>query len=739
MEGLGLGLILVVGGLVFVLLVRILLRILLPINQPNAILPESSLAYPDSLNQKDAVLVIQGGGRVDYINESARQLFGLHGDEQPDLERLTRYTRPSNEFLSLLSKESQKRISVGTQLTEAASYRVPGLSPLMMVILRNLDLAPAFNLGDDGQVSASILRMVTDFGQSISSNLDLNSTLQAILENVGRMISADTLELKVWDEARQSLIPYRFEGRSGEPRSLRRVESSYFGSYTDSLLKERKPLLLSQNISENGELTNGATEPYAVRSYIGVPLIDSENLVGTLEVGQSAEDTFSQYDLEMLHLIAGQVAIAIRNALLFEAEQQRTTELTGLANLAQAVSVSQDLKDLFERLVKSVSPLFDVEIIGFLLYDEGKRTLEGQIPFQGLPPHIVEIYRANIPDDKAASDIIASQRPLTTINAGEDVAWDTLGIRNLAKAASLRNSVLVPLLSGRRLLGFMQLSNHRQGVIPFTEEELRLMNIVADQATAIVDNAVLVQQARQRAYRSDALRRIASLSASSASVDEVLEHSVRELAHLFQADSAAIFLLDEQNGELRLHSGSLYGVEEEAADVLSRMFVTDTQFRSTVSGSQKPFISGRLNSDRRVLPVYRPIVANLRMESSMVVPLVVRERGLGELMLGSRKPDFFNSYDLQVVMTAAGQLASALESARLVNQTDENLRTRVDQLTAIMRVSRELNASLNVNKLLELVHAESLRTTHADCGTILLFKSARKTSRDPIFHWLPCR
>lgn len=738
MEGLGLGLVLVVSGLVFVLLVRILLRILRPVNQPNAILTSSSLTHPDSLNQKDAVLIVQGGGRVDYINGSARQLFGLHEDEQVDLERLARYTRPSNEFLSLLSKESQKRISIGAQLTEAASYRVPGLSPLMMIVLRTLDLTPAFSLGDSGQISASILRLITDFGQSISSNLDLDNTLQAVLENVGQLISADTLELKVWDETRQSLIPYRFEGRSGEPRSLQRVERSYFGNYADSLLKERKPLLISQTISENGELANGSTEPYAVRSYIGIPLMDGSHLIGTLEVGQSAENSFSQHDLELLNLVTGQAAIAIRNALLYESEQQRTAELTSLANLAQAVSVSQDLKDLFERLVKSVSPLFDVEIIGFLLYDEGKRTLEGQIPFQGLPPHIVEIYRTNIPDEKAASDIIASQRPLTTLNAGEDEAWDTLGIRNLAQAASLRDSVLVPLLSGRRLLGFMQLSNHRQGVIAFSDEELRLMNVVANQATAIIDNAVLVQQARQRAYRSDALRRIASLSASSASVDEVLEHSVRELAHLFQADSAAIFLLDEQNGELRLHDRSIYGVEEDAAEALSRMFVTDVQYRSTVSGSQKPFVSGRLSSDRRVLPVYRPIITTLHMESSMVVPLVVRERGLGELMLGSRKPEFFNSYDLQVVTTAAGQLASALESARLVSQTDENLRTRVDQLTAIMRVSRELNASLDVNKLLELVHDESLRTTRADCGTILLFEPMRNEDKPEIQFSIGC-
>ncbi len=721
MEGLGLGLILVVVGLVFVLLVRVLLRILSPDNQTNTSLSDSSVVFPDSSDQKDAVIIVQGGGRVEYLNVSARQLFGLREDEQTELERLARYTRPSNDFLSLLSKEGQKRISVGARLTEATSYYVPGMPPSMMVALRILDLGPALSIGDETQISASILRVITEFGQSISSSLDLQETLQAILENVGRLISADTLEIKVWDEGSKVLIPYRFEERSGEPRALRRAARSYFGDYANSLLEEKKPLFLSQTVPGNGDVPNGVPESYSVRSYIGIPLLKDGTLVGTLEVGQATGDSFSQHDLELLQLVSGQAASAIQNALLYEFEQQRTSELTGLVNLSQAVSVSQDMKNLFERLVKSISPLFDVEILGFLLYDEGKRTLEGQIPFQGLPPHIVEIYRTTLPDEKVASDLITSQQSLVTMNAAEDENWESLGIRNLAQAASLRDSVLVPLLTGRRLIGFLQLSNHKQGVIPFSDEELRLTNIIANQATAIIENAVLVQQARQRAYRSDALRRVASLSASAASVDEVLEHSLRELAHLFQADSAAIFLLNEKNGELRLHNRSIYGVEDEAADVLSRMFLVDLEYRSTVSGSQKPYISGRLSSDRRVLPVYRPIVTTLRMESAMVVPLVVRERSLGEMMLGSRKPEFFNSYDLQVVTTAAGQLASALESARLVSQTDENLRNRVEQLTAVMRVSRELNASLDVNKLLELVHDESLRTTRAECGTILLF------------------
>ena len=734
MGSLGPGLGLVLIGLVFVLLVLFLLR-LLPRNQANARISLSAFETPNSSELKDAVIIVQGGGRLEYLNAPARQLFGLKEDERADLELLTRYTRSSNTFLSLFSKEVQKRISIGSQLLEATSYRIPGPAQLMLVTLRNLDLSPALFAGD-GQVSASILRVITDFGQAVAASLSFDNTLQAVLENVGRLVSSDVLEVKVWDDANQSLIPYRYEGRSGAPRVVRRAERSYFDKHSKSLLSNHKPLFLSQEEPGNSDTENGVTVPYRIHSYIGIPLLVDGELVGTLEVGQSTENSFNHHDMELLQLISGQAAIAIRNASLFEVEQRRTIELTGLANLTQSISSSQDMKDMFEQLVKSIAPLFDVEILGFLLFDEDKRTLEGQIPFQGLPPHIVEIYRTSLSTEKIASDIIADQQILLTLNAAEDDAWEMLGIQNLARAASLRDSALVPLLAGRRLVGFLQLSNHEQGVIAFSDQELRLMNIVATQAAAIIENAVLVQQSRQRAYRSDALRRIASLSASAASIDEVLEHSMRELAHLFQADTAAIFLLDDQSGELRLHEDSLYGFKGGAE--LSRMFVTDSQFRLTVSGSQKPFLSGRLSSDRRVLPVYRPLITTLRMESALVVPLVVRDRSLGELMLGSRKPEFFNSYDLQVVTTAAGQLATALESARLISQTDVDLRTRVNQLTAVMRVSRELNTSLDIEQLLEIVHDEGLRTTGADCGTILLFEPSTVDTEPKIQFSLGC-
>jgi PAS domain S-box-containing protein len=740
--GINLGIGFLVAGLVTFILVWVFLR-LFPRNLQLWQEQQRLLKLPDASESGDAIIVIQSGGRVQQMNHAARKLFGLGESDNANLERLKQLAHPANDFLTLCVKEGQKRITIGTQLTEATSYRIPGLYPVTILTLSPLDLTSAIS-AESGESSFAALRTITDFAQAITRTLNIDVTLEAIFENVERLIPADLFEIKIWDEQSQTLIPYRFILGSDQTRLLLRSKFSLFEDFTTSLIESKEPICIPetpdnyQEPQNNG--TTGESLQISIKSYVGIPLLVHEQFVGTIELGQVNTGKFSHNDVELLNLVAGQIAVALHNAILYETEQRRTLELTGLANLAQAIGVGQEMKDLFERLVKSIAPLFEVEIVGFLLHDEEKRTLEGQIPFQGLPAHIVEMYRTTVSAEQLTGDFLRP-KPIVTLDAAKDENWDKLDLQTLAQAASLRDSALVPLLSGRKLVGFLQLSNHREGVVPFSEKEIHLMQIVAEQATAVIENSFLVQQSQERAFRSDALRRIASLSASSVSLDEKIEFSLRELSHLFHVDMAAIYLLDEARGELVLHTNSLFGVDnEQVIAELSRISVSDAQFRLSVTGSKRSFISGRVSVDRRLLPIYRPLVTTLQVESALVVPLLSRGRSLGELMLGSQKPNFFNTYDIQIVTTASGQIAAAIETSHLVSQSDEKLRNQVEHLTALSRVSKQLHNSLSVDDLLKVIHTESQQLTGADCCTLVLFDvSNNGQAEHQIKHAIGCK
>ena len=167
---LNLGIGLVIAGLVFVILVWGLVT-LLPRNQAIE-QNKSAEIFPESGHSTDAIVVIQQGGRVDYINTQAREWFGLRKDDQADLDGLLRRIRQPDDFLEVCASPGQKRFSLNGKPVEATSYQVPGVYPQMLVSLRGMEFLPGLQAGDH-ELSSSILKTITDFSKSIASSLDL--------------------------------------------------------------------------------------------------------------------------------------------------------------------------------------------------------------------------------------------------------------------------------------------------------------------------------------------------------------------------------------------------------------------------------------------------------------------------------------------------------------------------------------------------------------------------------------
>ncbi|GAP13812.1 protein containg PAS domain S-box [Longilinea arvoryzae] len=689
---------------------------------------------------QDAWIVVQLGGRVSQINQRAREVFRLDENEPPDLEVLARRVRPGEEFLTLCASEGHGRFLLDGRLAEATSYYLhTGPQPVILLTIRFPELG-----GRQGNASAESLQFFTQMGQAMGSSLDLDATLEAILENVAKLLPTDVLEVTLWDKRNENFIPYRMIGLAGLDRHLEKNKQRYPADegYTGYLARERKPLVIPdvEQRSDLRPVADSLSSP--VRSYLGLPLLAGEELIGTLELGSLTAGTFSEDDLEMLELVAGQAATAIHNALLYQEEQRRSAELSGLSQLAQAFSSIREPRGLFGKLVQSTAPLLRVKIFGFLLYKETTRTLDGQNPFYGLPPEFIETYyRAEVAPGSQAEQTLLDQDVIITENAMEDPQWIALGYDDLAQGASLHDSVLIPLTSGGRMLGYLQASNHVDGSSVFTQDELHLLMIIANQSAPIIENATLVQQSRERAQRAEALRRISSLTSSTATLDEILHFSIQELARLLRADSGAAFLLNQDRSELCLHPASLFGSDGARADHIYRLRVEDPQFPFTLTGSQHGLLVKHFSEERNettIVPFFQTLLAEWQAESVVAVPLVVRDEGVGELWFGCRAGENFAQPDLQAISTAAGQLAGVVEQAFLSVQTDEGLRRRLEQLTALTRISRELSTSLDLTDLLKLIHEETLHATRATCASVLLFEQPEEDEEPRIRQFVGC-
>jgi PAS domain S-box-containing protein len=714
-----LGIYFVAAGLLLWILARLLMRAVPPSSR--GILHASERQEP-AFGHAEAVFVVQPGGRIITANQPFQQLFQLQSGETPNLEWVARRIRPSDAFFNLCTFEGSARFIVEGRFYQISSYLLNGSSgPIVTLIMRP---SSGENQGDDRSQDVNLQRLqaITELSKTVAASLDMDITIQAVIESVERLIPVDYVEVCIWDAGLALLIPYRFLGITGIERTLERMEQPYrLGEgFAGQLAQERAPVFNSSIHAPAGGTAAGDPAHISLRSYAGIPLLVGNELVGTLEAGSITPDSLKPEDLELLTLFGEQASVALHNAVLFRNEQRRAAELSGLAQLTQAFGSVQEPRALFARLVQSIVPLIDVDIIGFLLYNEAQRKLESQVPFYGIPAQFLELYNLVVPPGSQVEQTLLEQTALVSDNASEYTGWQETGFAPLAQGASLHETALIPLKSGGRMLGYLQASNHSGGSRPFSQDELHLLTIIANQAAPMIENAALVQQMRARALRAEALRKIASLASSAANLDEILQFSLQELAGLLKANIGAAFLLDSNGVTLRLHLPSCYGSEQEFSEPLSSLQVDDPQFPFTVTAGLHPVTYNSISFDQPIIPFYQDILRSWEIQSAVIVPLIVRDAGIGELWLGSISPDYFDLGDMQMVSTAAGQLASVVEQFYLSSQTDEHLRRRVEQLTALMHITRELSSSLDLQSLLQLVYDQAVLTTRADCGTILL-------------------
>ncbi len=685
----------------------------------------------------DLVFVVLPGGRLASFNSAAREALQLAEGDTPSLERVARAIRPQDAFLSLCGAEGQSPLVVNGRAMVGTSYRLP-LTPEAAVVVTLRAPESGMVPGDASpNLTSETLQTYIDLTRAMASSLDLQETLRAVLVEIRRLLPADFSEVAVWEAEMEALRPYRLSGIVPQEFRLERVDDCFAvgEGLAGQVARTMQAVVGPDPDAAEGRPSMVEVGGILARAWMSVPLIVGQEFLGTLTLASLNEGEYQKEDLDLLRLLGDQAAVAVHNALLYQMEQHRANELNGLAQLAQAFSSARDAQTLFTNLVQSIAPLVAVEILGFLLYNESQRMLEGQVPFYGLPPQFLELYKVRVDPGSPLEASLLAQDIILSENAAEDPNWERLGLERLSQGASLRETALIPLVTGGRMLGYLQASNHREGRTVFSQDEMHLLTIIANQVAPILENAGLMHLSRQRAQRAEGLRRIASLTSSAATLDEILKFSLQELAHLLHAQMGVVFLLNADRSSLLLHKDSAYGTQRRLEERSISLTADDPQFPFTVSASLHPTLLELLDIGQKpIIPFYRQFFQTLDIVSAVVVPLVVRDEGIGELWLGSTSANFFDRGDLQVVSTAAGQLAGVVEQSYLVTQTDESLRRRVEQLTALMRISRELSTSLDLEAILRLVLEEALRTAHANAGGVLLFDLERGTNADAVLY-----
>jgi signal transduction histidine kinase len=209
---------------------------------------------------------------------------------------------------------------------------------------------------------------------------------------------------------------------------------------------------------------------------------------------------------------------------------------------------------------------------------------------------------------------------------------------------------------------------------------------------------------------------------SSLDLAETLNLVIDLLIHLTGAERGCLMLLDEE-GNLENRAARNF---DQDVTVPHDLELSHTVVRDAVRDG-KPVVTTNAQLDPRFSAQESVIGYHLR--SIVCVPLHVRGRVIGAMYLDNRiREAVFSEADLPMLNAFANQAAVAIENARLYTVTDQALAARVEELTTLQQIDRELNASLDIEQVLELTLAWSLRAAGAEEGMLCVLEGEEATN-----------
>src|SRR6185436_358053 len=271
----------------------------------------------------------------------------------------------------------------------------------------------------------------------------------------------------------------------------------------------------------------------------------------------------------------------------------------------------------------------------------------------------------------------------------------------------------VPLNSGAETIGSLSVGSS-DATVTYTTAQLDLLQAIADQTVGAIVKARLLQETQQRAHQLATLNEITRQLTSTLEQEPLLRYILENAVAILNCEAGSLFLMDEPTGDLifRVTVGPV------ATNLLGQRIPAGTGIVGRAVQLRSPVIEndGQRSPTRYEAPDKQ---TGFISRSLLAVPMQIKDRVLGVIEVINRRDGLPFVEDDQNLLTAfAGQAAVAIENARLLAQTDQDLAERVEELQVMGRIVRELNASLEVDRAMRITLEWAIRRSNVDAGLI---------------------
>ncbi len=316
----------------------------------------------------------------------------------------------------------------------------------------------ASQTGDlDAVLEAVVRRILVETGASMAGIALVDESRGELVHGWGALADGSSIVVPTRQALGQGVVGY--VAKSGEPLALDDVRT--FPDYLEVVPD--------------------------MRSEAAVPLKLGGRVLAVLDVESREPAHFTPTELAVLSAIATPVALAIRNAQLFQEERRRANQLALLNRVSRILTSTTDLDDLLRRSVDAIREQLGYDMVALGLLEEERqrvvlRAVSSRVPLAIPPEHAQPIGKG------ITGEVVRTGLALLVPDVR---AWENY----VPAAPHIQCEMCVPLRAAGRVFGFLDAESTEAG--KFDEHDRLMLETLADHVSQALENARNLRRVEQ--------------------------------------------------------------------------------------------------------------------------------------------------------------------------------------------------------------------------------------------------
>lgn len=381
--------------------------------------------------------------------------------------------------------------------------------------------------------------------------------------------------------------------------------------------------------------------------------------------------------------------------------EERIEEQTALLNLSQALLGEHEIEPIAEQIVSTAANALGVELSALLLFDHRENTYRA-VASIGWSDGNQEIdYPIVSEPDDAVGHVIRNKEALRIA----DLRTDQFSAPDFVHQQGVRARLLVPVLYEGKAIGCLVVN--RCDPHTWTDDEVRLLTLIANSAAQALEQARLFEAESLRRQEAETLSEATSVLVSTIELEAMLDSILEQLEMIIEFDSASVMLVE--NDGLKVVAWKNLPRPE---DVIGKRFPLDDPLFKQMQHSGRALIL----DDVQYANHFDGWGGTGDIATWMATPLIVRGDVIGYITFDSHRPGVFADREASLSQAFANQAAAAVQNARLY-QAETRRRKLAETMRQVVQV---IGASLELDVILKTLLEQLKNVLDYDTTSILV-------------------